>query len=141
MNDGFDEDPLVLALLSDAELLEQMREDLYDGLAEEVLEGTLILLNRGWATRRVLREALLPGLLAAAFDHADGVLEDAGAWATIDALRAALDALRPVLAEEAGRRTLRGVPIGVAELPVELAAEDRAWMTAFLAEAGLELIG
>ena len=36
-----------LAALSDDELTEQMHNDLYDGMAAEIVEGTNILLGRG----------------------------------------------------------------------------------------------
>ena len=38
------EDEIVLADLPDDELIKQMHDDLYDGLAEEIVEGTNILL-------------------------------------------------------------------------------------------------
>ena len=41
-----------LAALSDDELVEQMHDDLYDGMADEIVEGTNILLGRGWARRQ-----------------------------------------------------------------------------------------
>ena len=40
------EDDIILADLSDEELVEQMHDDLYDGLKEEIEEGTNILLSR-----------------------------------------------------------------------------------------------
>ena len=43
------DDEIVLADLSDEDLVKQMHDDLYDGLAEEIAEGTQILLDRGWA--------------------------------------------------------------------------------------------
>ena len=43
------EEELDLSALSDEELVEQMHDDLYDGMADEVLEGTEILLSRGWS--------------------------------------------------------------------------------------------
>ena len=43
------EEELDLNTLSDEELVEQMHDDLYDGLKEEIEEGTNILLERGWA--------------------------------------------------------------------------------------------
>ena len=42
------EDDLVLSELDDDELVEQMHDDLYDGMAAEVVEGVNILLERGW---------------------------------------------------------------------------------------------
>ena len=44
-NDENEED-IILADLSDEELVEQMHDDLYDGLKEEIEEGTNILLSR-----------------------------------------------------------------------------------------------
>ena len=40
------EEDIILADLSDEELVEQMHDDLYDGLKEEIEEGTNILLSR-----------------------------------------------------------------------------------------------
>ena len=47
-----------LSTLSDEELVEQMHDDLYDGMAAEILEGTKLLIGRGWGPERVLAEAL-----------------------------------------------------------------------------------
>jgi hypothetical protein len=44
-----DEDDIDLSALSDDELVQQMHDDLYDGLKEEIEEGVNILLERGWA--------------------------------------------------------------------------------------------
>lgn len=55
MTDAADEE-LDLDSLTDEELTEQMHEDLYDGLAAEIAEGTSILLGRGWSPKRVLDE-------------------------------------------------------------------------------------
>jgi methanogenic corrinoid protein MtbC1 len=41
------DDELDLSTLDDTELVEQMHDDLYDGLAPEIVEGTNILLSRG----------------------------------------------------------------------------------------------
>ena len=43
-----EEDDIVLSELSDEDLVQQMHDDLYDGLTEEIVEGTQILLDRGW---------------------------------------------------------------------------------------------
>ena len=37
-----------LAGLADDALVSQMHDDLYDGLADEIAEGTNLLLGRGW---------------------------------------------------------------------------------------------
>ena len=41
------DDTLDLKTLTDDELVAQMHDDLYDGLADEIVEGTEILLERG----------------------------------------------------------------------------------------------
>ena len=43
------DDEIILADLSDEELVQQMHDDLYDGLTEAIEAGTNILLERGWA--------------------------------------------------------------------------------------------
>ena len=44
-----DEEEIILSELNDDELVEQMHDDLYNGLREEIVEGTNILLERKWA--------------------------------------------------------------------------------------------
>ena len=48
------DDHFILAELGEDELVEQMFDDLYDGLRELIEEGTTILLSRGWSAERVL---------------------------------------------------------------------------------------
>ena len=43
-----DEDDIILSELDDEELVQQMFDDLYDGLKEEIEEGVNILLERKW---------------------------------------------------------------------------------------------
>ena len=59
-NDLIEEDEeLDLSSLSDEDLVLQMHDDLYDGLKEEIEEGTNILLERGWDPDKVLSDALV----------------------------------------------------------------------------------
>ncbi|MFM8002681.1 MAG: cobalamin-binding protein, partial [Actinomycetota bacterium] len=51
-NEEFDD--IDLAKLSDDDLVAQMHDDLYDGLGPEIIEGTTILLDRGWSATKVL---------------------------------------------------------------------------------------
>ena len=44
-----DDQELDLASLNDADLVKQMHSDLYDGMADEIAEGTNLLLGRGWS--------------------------------------------------------------------------------------------
>ena len=69
-----EEDDIVLAELPDDELVLQMHDDLYDGLREEVMEGTDILLARGWSPERLLGEALVDGMTVVGVDFRDGIL-------------------------------------------------------------------
>ena len=41
-----DEEEIILSELDNDELVEQMHDDLYNGLREEIIEGTNILLER-----------------------------------------------------------------------------------------------
>ena len=63
-----DADDIVLSELSDDELVEQMHDDLYDGLADEIVEGTQILLDRGWQPYDVLTKALVEGMRIVGID-------------------------------------------------------------------------
>jgi len=84
------EEELVLADLPDDELVKQMHDDLYDGLAEEIVEGTNILLARGWSPSRALDEGLVAGMTIVGIDFRDGILF---------AMKAGMVILRPLLAE------------------------------------------
>ena len=53
---------IILSELSDEELVQQMHDDLYDGLKEEIEDGVNILLERGWAPYDVLTKALVAGM-------------------------------------------------------------------------------
>ena len=57
-----DEEEIILSELDDDELVEQMHDDLYNGLREEIVEGTNILLERKWTPDKVLNDALVEGM-------------------------------------------------------------------------------
>mgnify|MGYP005701736805 FL=1 len=69
-----DEDDIILSELNDEELVEQMFDDLYDGLKEEIEEAVNILLERKWEPYRVLTEALVGGMTIVGNDFRDGIL-------------------------------------------------------------------
>jgi len=96
---GEDEEDLVLAELPDDELVEQMHDDLYDGLKEEIVEGTQILLDRGWSATRVLEEALVGGMTIVGIDFRDGILFVPEVLQAANAMKAGMAVLRPLLAE------------------------------------------
>ena len=71
----FNEDEeLDLSTLPDDELVQQMHDDLYDGLKEEIEEGTNILLERGWGADKILNDALVEGMRIVGIDFRDGIL-------------------------------------------------------------------
>ena len=52
-----EEDDIILSELDDDELVQQMFDDLYDGLKEEIEEAVNILLERKWAPYNILTDA------------------------------------------------------------------------------------
>ena len=60
--------------LSDAELVEQVHDDLYNGLRDEVIEATNLFLGRGWGPDKVLNDALVEGMRIVGIDFRDGIL-------------------------------------------------------------------
>src|SRR5690554_6048948 len=92
------EEEIDLSALSDEELVEQMHDDLYDGLADEIVEGTNILLGRGWDANRVLNEALVEGMRIVGEDFRDGILFVPEVLLSANAMKAGMFILRPLLA-------------------------------------------
>ena len=93
------DDDIDLASLPDDELVEQMHDDLYDGLREEIVEGTQILLQRGWAATKVLDEALVEGMRIVGIDFRDGILFVPEVLMSANAMKGGMEILRPLLAE------------------------------------------
>jgi methylmalonyl-CoA mutase cobalamin-binding domain/chain len=92
------DDEIILSELSDEELVQQMHDDLYDGLKEEIEEGTNILLERGWAPYTVLTEALVEGMRIVGEDFRDGILFVPEVLLSANAMKAGMAILRPLLA-------------------------------------------
>src|SRR3954452_11870561 len=100
-----------LAALADDELVEQMHNDLYDGMAPEIVEGTNILLGRGWGPDRVLNDALVEGMRIVGIDFRDGILFVPEVLLAANAMKAGMAILRPLLAET-GAKPIGKVVIG-----------------------------
>lgn len=98
-DDAMEDEDIVLAELADDELVEQMHDDLYDGLREEIAEGTTILLDRGWSAERVLNEALVGGMKIVGIDFRDGILFVPEVLLAANAMKGGMEILRPLLAE------------------------------------------
>ncbi len=94
-----DNDDLDLRELDDDELVQQMHDDLYDGLREEVVEGVNIFLERGWPPYRVLTEALVEGMRIVGVDFRDGILFVPEVLLAANAMKGGMGILRPLLAE------------------------------------------
>ncbi len=76
-----------------------MHNDLYDGMAAEIVEGTNILLGRGWSATRVLDDALVAGMKIVGIDFRDGILFVPEVLLAANAMKAGMAILRPLLAE------------------------------------------
>jgi methylmalonyl-CoA mutase cobalamin-binding domain/chain len=94
-----EEQELDLRSLNDEELTQQMHDDLYDGLKEEIEDGVHILLERGWEPYRVLTEALVEGMRIVGIDFRDGILFVPEVLLAANAMKAGMFILRPLLAE------------------------------------------
>ena len=99
-----DEDEIILSELDDEELVQQMFDDLYDGLKDEIEEGTHILLGRGWAPYRVLTEALVGGMKIVGDDFRDGILFVPEVLLAANAMKGGMAILKPLLAETGAPR-------------------------------------
>jgi len=88
-----------LASLPDDDLVEQMHNDLYDGMKDEVVAGTMILLERGFAATKVLDEALVAGMKIVGIDFRDGILFVPEVLLAANAMKGGMAILRPLLAE------------------------------------------
>ncbi|HKF61100.1 MAG TPA: B12-binding domain-containing protein [Dongiaceae bacterium] len=94
-----DEGELDLNSLSDDDLVQQMHDDLYDGLKEEIEEGVHILLGRGWTPYDTLTKALVEGMRIVGIDFRDGILFVPEVLLAANAMKAGMAILRPLLAE------------------------------------------
>ena len=99
-----EEEDIDLRSLNDQELTEQMWDDLYDGLADEVVEGTNILLERGWAPYDVLTKALVEGMRIVGVDFRDGILFVPEVLLAANSMKSGMAILRPLLAETGAPR-------------------------------------
>ncbi|MCY4033229.1 MAG: B12-binding domain-containing protein [Hyphomicrobiales bacterium] len=103
MNDTPNED-IDLNSLNDEELVQQMHDDLYDGLKDEIEEAVHILLKRDWAPYRVLTEALVEGMRIVGIDFRDGILFVPEVLLAANAMKGGMVILRPLLAETGAPR-------------------------------------
>jgi methanogenic corrinoid protein MtbC1 len=105
------EEDFDLSSLNDEDLTAQMHDDLYDGLADEIAEGTELLLERGWSPDAVLNDALVEGMRVVGIDFRDGILFVPEVLLAANAMKAGMAILRPLLAET-GAKPVGKVVIG-----------------------------
>ncbi|MGB0746185.1 MAG: corrinoid protein [Alphaproteobacteria bacterium] len=98
------DDDLDLNTLNDDELVEQMGDDLYDGLKEEIEVATRILLDRGWTPYDVLTKSLVAGMTIVGEDFRDGILYVPEVLMAANAMKAGMSILKPLLAETGAPR-------------------------------------
>lgn len=106
-----EDEEIDLSALNDEDLVAQMHDDLYDGLGEEIVEGTNLLLGRGWTADQVLNEALVEGMRIVGIDFRDGILFVPEVLLAANAMKAGMAILRPLLAET-GAEPVGSVVIG-----------------------------
>ncbi|MFM8681156.1 MAG: corrinoid protein [Alphaproteobacteria bacterium] len=92
-------DEIDLNALGDDDLVQQMHDDLYDGLKEEIEQGVRILLSRKWTPYDVLTKALVEGMRIVGEDFRDGILFVPEVLLSANAMKAGMAILRPLLAE------------------------------------------
>ena len=131
------EEEIILADLSDEDLVVQMHDDLYDGLGEEIVEGTNNLLDRGWSPSDVLNDALVEGMRIVGIDFRDGILFVPEVLLSANAMKAGMAILRPLLAET-GAEPVGKIVIGTVKGDIHDIGKNLVGM--MLEGAGFEVI-
>ena len=131
------EEELDLNSLSDEDLVTQMHDDLYDGLAPEIVQGVNILLGRGWDAQTVLNDALVEGMRIVGIDFRDGILFVPEVLLAANSMKAGMEILRPLLAET-GAQTIGKVVIGTVKGDIHDIGKNLVAM--MLEGAGFEVI-
>jgi methanogenic corrinoid protein MtbC1 len=126
-----------LSVLSDEDLVSQIHDDLYDGMADEIVEGTKILIARGWGPEKVLAEALVEGMRIVGVDFREGILFVPEVLLAAKAMKAGMKVLRPLLAET-GARPIGKVVIGTVKGDIHDIGKNLVGM--MLEGAGFEVI-
>jgi corrinoid protein of di/trimethylamine methyltransferase len=99
-----DNDVIDFGSLSLEELYDQMGEDLYDGLADEVTEAVNEALRRGREAYEVMTQGLVAGMDIVGDDFRDGILFVPEVLMAAKAMKAGMAILRPLLIESGAPR-------------------------------------
>ncbi len=124
--------------LDDKELVEQIQDDLYDGLDEEVFEGVQILLGREWDANDVLGDALVGGMKIVGEDFRDGILFVPEVLKCAAAMKGGMGLLRPILADSSIDISLGKFVIGTVKGDIHDIGKNLVGM--MLEGAGFEVI-
>jgi 5-methyltetrahydrofolate--homocysteine methyltransferase len=90
---------IIIKDMESDEIIELMKEDLYDGFAEEVAEEVNELLDREWEAYDILTKGLVGGMDIVGVDFRDGILFVPEVLMAAKAMKAGMAILRPLLAE------------------------------------------
>ncbi|MHB8811673.1 MAG: corrinoid protein [Steroidobacteraceae bacterium] len=123
--------------LNDQELTEQVHDDLYNGLRDEVVQATNIFLERGWGAEKVLNDALVEGMRIVGIDFRDGILFVPEVLLAANSMKAGMEILRPLLAET-GAEPIGKVVIGTVKGDIHDIGKNLVSM--MLEGAGFEVI-
>ena len=99
-----DNDEIDFGSLSLEELYDQMGEDLYDGLTDEVVEAVNEALHRGREAYEVMTQGLVAGMDIVGDDFRDGILFVPEVLMAAKAMKAGMTILRPLLVESGAPR-------------------------------------
>ena len=92
-------DEVDITKMATPEILELIQDDLYDGLADEVVDSVNELLKRGMTPYDVLTQGLVAGMDVVGVDFRDGILFVPEVLMAAKAMKAGMQILRPLLAE------------------------------------------
>jgi 5-methyltetrahydrofolate--homocysteine methyltransferase len=137
MTEQFNEEDFDLNDLPDDELVEQVHDDLYNGLREEVVESTEILLARGWSASKVLDEALVGGMGIVGVDFRDGILFVPEVLMAANAMKGGMEVLRPLLSQS-GAESVGKIVIGTVKGDIHDIGKNLVCM--MMEGAGFEVI-
>ncbi|MCS6843721.1 MAG: B12-binding domain-containing protein [Caldilineales bacterium] len=134
MSDEFDALPAELQ-----ELYLNMQDDLYDGLKDEVVEGTVRALEEfGQTPAQILQYGLVAGMDIVGADFRDGILFVPEVLMAAKAMKAAMEVLRPLLTDYKGVEKQGTVVIGTVKGDIHDIGKNLVAM--MLEGAGFEVI-
>lgn len=93
------DEEIILSEMSDEDIYELMKEDLYDGYAAEIEEEVREMLARDHAPYDILTNGLVAGMDIVGADFRDGILFVPEVLMAAKAMKAGMAILRPLLAE------------------------------------------